>query len=73
MIVSVQEKDREVVSAFLNKQIEGEVFSPSVTSDSLIEGDKGTKIFMPLCEGDCYLVNGVVCMSVLSIVLTLNK
>ena len=67
MVISLKENDREVVSAFLNKH-GVEVFSPSINILSLIVGDKGSRLIMPLHEGDCYLFNGIVCMSVLEVV-----
>ena len=69
MIIFLKENDREVVSTFLNKQVGGvEVFYPSVTNHFLIEGDKGSRVFIPNCIDDVYMVNGILCRSILSVV-----
>ena len=72
MIIFLKENDREVVSTFLNKQVGGvEVFYPSVTP-FLVEGSEGSKIFLPSSKEDVYMVNGILCRSVLSVVQELN-
>ena len=68
MIIFLKENDREVISTFLNKQVnKGEVFYPSVTP-FLVEGDKGSKVFLPSSKEDVYMVNGILCRSILSVI-----
>ena len=73
MIIFLKENDREVISTFLNKQTNGvEVFYPSVTP-FLVEGDKGSRIFLPSSKEDVYMVNGILCRSVLDVVQELKN
>jgi len=69
MIIFLKENDIEVVSTFLNKKVGGvEVFYPSVTNHYLVEGSEGSKIFLPCNKEDVYMVNGILCRSVLSVI-----
>lgn len=69
MIIFLKENDIEVVSTFLNKQVGGvEVFYPSVTIPFLVEGDKGSKVYLPSSVDYAYIVNGILCRSVLDVV-----
>lgn len=73
MIIFLKENDREVVSTFLNKQVnKGEVFYPSVTP-FLVEGSEGSKVFLPSSKEDVYMVNGILCRSILSVVKELKN
>lgn len=72
MIIFLKENDREVVSTFLNKQVGGvEVFYPSI--NGFVEGDKGSVISLPTNKEDVYMVNGILCRSILGVVKELKN
>ena len=71
MIIFLKERDTHKVSAFLNRQSSeiGTLFFPSITDNRVVESIDGSyRIFMPSSKEDVYLVNGILCRSILSVV-----
>ena len=71
MILFLKETDRDKVCTFLNKKSDeiGTLFFPSLTDGRVIESIDGMyRIYMPSGVDDSYMLNGLLCRSVLSVV-----
>jgi hypothetical protein len=70
MILSIKERDEHKVCTFLNRKSSetGTLFFPSVTNGGVVESIDGKwKVFLPWSDEDQYIVNGLLCRSVLSV------
>jgi len=68
MILSIKERDEHKVCLFLNKRSNetGTLFFPSVNEGGVVQSIDGKfKIFLPWSNEDQYIVNGLLCRSVL--------
>jgi len=71
MIIFLKERDTHKVSEFLNKRSDelNTLFFPSVTDTRVVESIDGVyRIYMPSGIDDEYMVNGLLCRSVLDVV-----
>jgi hypothetical protein len=76
MIIFLKESDTHKVSAFLNRKSDeiGTLFFPSLTDERVVESIDGmVKIYLPSSVDDVYMVNGIICRSVLSVVQELKN
>ena len=71
MVIFLKERDTHKVSAFLNRRSSeiGTLFYPSVNDTRVVESIDGLyRIFVPSSVDDVYMVNGILCRSVLDVV-----
>jgi len=76
MIISIKERDEHKVCSFLNKRSDetGTLFFPSVNEGGVVHSIDGKwKIFLPWSDEDQYIVNGLLCRSVLSVLTELKN
>ena len=70
MVIFLKERNESKVCSFLNKRSAetGTLFFPSVTNGGVVESIDGKwKIFLPWSDEDQYIVNGLLCRSVLDV------
>lgn len=68
MVISIKERDEHKVCSFLNKRSAetGTLFFPSVNESGVVRSIDGKfKVFLPWSDEDQYIVNGLLCRSVL--------
>lgn len=70
MVIFLKERNENKVCLFLNKRSAetGTLFFPSVTHEGVVDSIDGKwKIFLPWDDDDQYIVNGLLCRSVLDV------
>jgi hypothetical protein len=70
MVIFLKERDEHKVCSFLNKRSNetNTLFYPSLNESGVVSSIDGKwKIFLPWSDEDQYIVNGLLCRSVLSV------